>query len=123
MWLSGAKNAGGLRGVGVGHLTMQALRETGVLDEVVETASGLLVYPNAAPDSICNFQLPGTYFHPHFSGNRVEWFDGDIVSKDSGWGRFYFGYLPLAALATRPVEIWTNKSRFGLTYPLPSNRH
>lgn len=35
----------GLRGVG--NWTIRALREIGVLDEVMETEEGLMVYPNA----------------------------------------------------------------------------
>ena len=48
-WLAGAKGEDGQREAGVGHLTARALWEIGLLDEVAETETGLLVYPNAAP--------------------------------------------------------------------------
>ena len=50
VWLAGAKGEGGHRTAGVAHLTAGALREIGLLDEVEETESGLLVYPSADSD-------------------------------------------------------------------------
>jgi hypothetical protein len=49
VWLAGAKGDGGQRTAGVGHLTVGALREIGLLDELAETEAGLLVYPAADP--------------------------------------------------------------------------
>jgi hypothetical protein len=54
VWLAGIKGESGQRAPGVGHLTAGALREIGLLDEVTETESGLLVYPNAAPEQTRN---------------------------------------------------------------------
>jgi hypothetical protein len=49
VWLAGVNVEAGQRAAGVGHWTAAALREIGLLDEVMEIEEGLLVYPNAVP--------------------------------------------------------------------------
>jgi hypothetical protein len=53
VWLAEGKegDGAGMWGPGgVGNWTIRALRDIGVLDEVIETEKGLVVYPNAEPE-------------------------------------------------------------------------
>jgi hypothetical protein len=46
-WLAGDPEAGSPRAVGasIGHKTIEALREVGLLDDIITTKAGLVVYP------------------------------------------------------------------------------
>jgi hypothetical protein len=44
-WLGGERDEAGKRQVGIAGMTVEALREVGLLDEIVPTKEGLVVYP------------------------------------------------------------------------------
>lgn len=48
VWLMGEKQPDGTRAPGIAQKSIRALREVGVLDEIGETALGLIAYPGAA---------------------------------------------------------------------------
>ncbi|MCI0731759.1 MAG: hypothetical protein L0332_34250 [Chloroflexi bacterium] len=64
VWLPGATIEGG-RNAGVAQLSIQALREIGVLDEIDQVGGKVLVYPNAAPEKSAyqTIGLQGVWFH------------------------------------------------------------
>src|SRR5690606_35392582 len=48
VWLMGEKQPDGTRAPGIAQKSIRALREVGVLDEIGETALGLIAYPGTA---------------------------------------------------------------------------
>jgi hypothetical protein len=72
-WLAGAKTEAG-RAPGVGHQTVEALREIGVLDEIGQTALGVLVYPAA------EVQEP-TYRTVGLHGVWFNWLCSDLATR------------------------------------------
>lgn len=45
VWLEGNKGAGGSVLLGIGHYTVEALQGIGVLDDIIGTSKGLVIYP------------------------------------------------------------------------------
>ena len=45
-WLGGERDEAGKRQAGITGVTVEALREVGLLDELIPTKEGLVIYPN-----------------------------------------------------------------------------
>ncbi len=45
-WLGGERDEAGTRQAGIAGVTVEALREVGLLNEIVPTKEGLVIYPN-----------------------------------------------------------------------------
>jgi hypothetical protein len=72
-WLAGAKTEVG-RALGVGHKTVEALREIGMLDEIGQTELGVLVYPGA------EVQEP-VYRTVGIHGVWFNWLEADLAKR------------------------------------------
>lgn len=55
-WLGGERDETGKRQTGIAGMTVEALREVGLIDEVIQTKEGLIVYPARLGNDLLIFQ-------------------------------------------------------------------
>jgi len=57
VWLAGSKDE--LASASVAHQSIVALREAGLLDDIIVAKEGLVVYPTSLAPDVCCSAIPG----------------------------------------------------------------